>query len=179
LIRTLQRLLQLLGDALQVAIELREDFVHARKDRLAGQILERLGREEHAVDGDRALQVLQALAERGEPLGNGRKHALLANEEALLLEALFEAGLAEPLEGLLEPGKRRETLFDLSKLGSGVEQAAPVLLQVAPQVGLAARERLVALDEAVKQTREFLAALGELGNLVLAVDLDSREYVLR
>lgn len=179
MIRTLQRLLQLLGDALQVAIELREDFVHARKDRLAGQILERLGREEHAVDGDRALQVLQALAERGEPLGNGRKHALLANEEALLLEALFEAGLAEPLEGLLEPGKRRETLFDLSKLGSGVEQAAPVLLQVAPQVGLAARERLVALDEAVKQTREFLAALGELGNLVLAVDLDSREYVLR
>ncbi|MGH9388517.1 MAG: hypothetical protein ACRD1Z_02810, partial [Vicinamibacteria bacterium] len=105
---------------------MREDFVHARQDRFTGKVLERLGREEHAVDGDLALQALQALAERNEPLGDGREHALLANEEALLLEALFEAGLAEPLEGLLEPGKRRETFFDLSKLGSGVEQAAPV-----------------------------------------------------
>lgn len=86
-----------MDDALQVAIELREDFVHACQDRFTGKILECLSRKEHAVDGDLALQVFQAFAERGEPLGNRRKHALLANEEALLLEALSEAGLAEPL----------------------------------------------------------------------------------
>jgi hypothetical protein len=45
---------------------------------------------------------------------------LFPDEEALVLHLLFEAGLLEPLEGLLELRQRRQLLVELRELLRGV-----------------------------------------------------------
>ena len=74
---------------------------------------------------------IQALLERGEPLGYGGEYALLADEQTLFTQTLFEARFAEAFERFLEAGKRGETFIDLPEFGARVQEAAPVLFQVA------------------------------------------------
>ena len=110
MIRTAQGLIQLFGDALEIAVQLLEDAVRVRQDLLAWQVHECLRGQEHSVDGDLAPETLQKLLKGAKALGDGREHAFLAHEETLLLEALFEARLAEALKRLLEAGECRELL---------------------------------------------------------------------
>ena len=63
LVGACQRLFQVLRDSLELDVERFEDAVQALKDLLSGQILDRLGGEEHAVHRDLALQGLETFAE--------------------------------------------------------------------------------------------------------------------
>ena len=83
------------------------------------------------------------------------------------------------MQRFFERGKRAQPLFDPLCLGAYIEQAAAALLELAPQIRLALRQRVIALDEAVEQARQLVAASRQLGDFVLAEDLDARQDVLR
>ena len=174
-----QRCVERLRHLLEVRVQLLQDPIRAGQDLLPGQVFQRPRGQEDPVDRQLLPQLLQAGAERLQAFGNGAEHALFPHQQALFLQVPLQARLLVSLEGFFEPRQGRQPLLDLAELLARPEDPLALALQRPAQLPLPVDDGIVPLHEASEQPGQLLRALGELRDLVLAVDLDTGKDLRR
>jgi hypothetical protein len=129
--------------------------------------------------GSSPARLLSQCRNRCQPFLDGRQNALFAHKKALLFQAFLKAGVLKALLRFFKAREQAEALLDQLHFALYVRDPPARAFQFKTQFCLMRAGVRIALDETLQEKRQLLAALGQLGDLVLAEYLDAGDHVSR